>query len=239
MERERRLQRCCRPVLDCNLFETNETDERTLYMQRQSRRLCLTLLFMTITIRVVYTTFHVTQVQIEVKNPTVLNYISISEKFDNVRCVCIHVSISYRAFVELSYDQHQACSSDLILTEWIEFLFENNKTSNRYVLDFRATAGKRFQILRELCQVSLAAVTNGLTAFYSNEFITGELLSENLLAARVEADTSGYRTIVALNFERTLMFMRFFFVDNELITAIPSAYTLVIDSDDDDGINNA
>lgn len=105
--------------------------------------------------------------------------------------------------MELSSDQHQVCSNNWVSTKWVDFLFDNKKTSNHYVLDFRATTSKQFQILGELCQVSLAAVTNGLTIFYNNEFITGELLSENLFSTRVKADTSDYRTIATSNFERT------------------------------------
>jgi hypothetical protein len=73
VEREQagRLRRLRRSVTNINLFETETTDERTIYLQRWSTRvyICVLLIFMWILL--VQNALHVEPRLIEVRNPSI------------------------------------------------------------------------------------------------------------------------------------------------------------------------
>jgi hypothetical protein len=166
--------------------------------------------------------------QIQIQNPSLTTYIDLYNKYGSVRCPCTEISISYEKFIELIPEFHQVCSSDLISEEWIDFLYDKETTTIRYPPDFRATAFNQFQVLQQLCQLSIEAINDGVVTLYKSDLITGELLNENLFIAQVEADILASQIITRSDFTRSLTFMRLFITGNELLTAVQSAYTLII-----------
>ncbi|UJR22378.1 hypothetical protein I4U23_025440 [Adineta vaga] len=89
----------------------------------------------------------------------------------------------------------------------------------------------QFQILRELCQLSISAVQNGLQTLYSNQLISGQLLSKDLFEAELEADIEAYQRITISNFWREFTFVRSLIFGNQLMSAIPTAFTIIVRSD--------
>ncbi|CAF3319831.1 unnamed protein product [Rotaria sp. Silwood2] len=179
-----------------------------------------------------YTITNVSARQIEIPNPSLSTYLELCNNHENMKCPCTQISANYQGFVQLSSIFHQVCASDLISPEWIKFLFDNNKTIVRYAADFRATASIQFQALQELCQLSFTVVQDSIEGFYTNELISGELLSENLFKAQLKADIARFQMSTISDFRRALTFMRSFTFSNALIPAIETAYTFLVYVDD-------
>lgn len=230
---ETRFQRFFR---DLNLFKTSNQDEHHLRIERWSTRLYIPLLFIVLLILLFYTILETHSEQIQIRNPTLSTYLSLYEKSPDLKCPCTEISISYEKFLELSPLFHQVCSSDLITDEWISFLYDPEKTPLRYPADFRATAFNEFQILRELCSLSITAILDGIETLYKSELISGELLNEKLFQAQVEADISASQTIIMSDFTRSFSFTRNFIVGNALLTGIQNTYTIILVFDDPDNI---
>ncbi len=228
------MNRFQRFFLEFNLFKTSKTDQRSLRVQRWSTRLYIPVLFIAMSILLVYTITNVQSKQIQIQNPSLTTYTNLYNKYGNVRCPCTEIFMPYEKFLELIPEFHQVCSSDLISDQWIYFLYDKETTTIRYPPDFRATAFNQFQILQQLCQLSIASISDGIVTLYKSDLITGELLNENLFSAQVEADVLTSQTITTSDFTRSLMFMRSFTTGNELLTAIQTAYTLIIDGDTSD-----
>jgi hypothetical protein len=228
MERESFVRRKRRFFIGLNLFETDIVDEHSVRNQRWSTRIYIFVLSIAMIIFLVYTTLQVTTKQIEVLNPSLFTYFHLYSKYENVKCSCTEISSSYQTFVELSFLYHEVCQSDFISQKWIDFLFDNNKSTIRYAVDFRASASNQFQVLRELCQLSFTEVNDSLEMFYKSEFISGHLLNEDLFNAQLDADILLFQSITISNFRRSLVFIRSFTFANYFMPAIKTAFSLVL-----------
>lgn len=217
---------------ELNLFKRNTVDEHELRIQRWSTRLYIILLFISMLILFLYTVLQVESKQITINNPSLMTYINIYGKFENIKCPCTDISITYRSFLTLSPFYHQVCSSDFVSAGWIQFLYDKTKTTRRYQADFRASAFNQFQLLRSLCELSFNAINDGLEAFYQSLLISGELLNQEEFIAQVEADISAIQTITASNFRRSFTFLRTFLNGNELLTSIPIFYHMRVHTTD-------
>jgi hypothetical protein len=215
--------------LELNVFKENRPGENELRRQRWSTRLYIPILLIAMLILLVYTILQVESIQIQIENPSLTTYTDLYKTYTNVKCPCNDISIEHKEFLQLSPLFHQVCSSDLISEEWIDFLFDKQTTTLRYAADFRTTAFNQFQLLQELCQLSGIAINDGLETLYQSQLISGELLDRDLFNAQVEADILSFQTITNSDFLRSLMFMRSFMDGNELIPAVETDYTLVIE----------
>ncbi|CAF3921398.1 unnamed protein product [Adineta steineri] len=109
--------------------------------------------------------------------PTIEQYEELIEQYPNtLNCPCEQIPISYGEFINILPVYHQICSSDFVSQQWIDYLFYEN-SSYYYELDFRHSASAQFQILHALCEQAEQTVNYSLTQFYSNQFITNQLIS--------------------------------------------------------------
>ena len=232
MEEENIFSRVRKLFLQFNLFNTNSRDQRNLRIERWSTRLYIPILLSSLSILLVYTILEVHSKQIQISNPSLSTYLQLHEKYENIKCLCTDIAISHDKFLQISASFHQVCSSDLIDKEWIEFLYEKDKTTSRYGADFRATAFNQFQILQSLCQLSSSAINDGIETLYHSELISGKLLDENLFLAQVQANILSFQTITISDYGRSLSFMRQFMADNMLLTGVQTSHSLTLKFND-------
>ncbi|CAF1073467.1 unnamed protein product [Adineta steineri] len=225
------LRNRVRIIIEYNVFDTNSTDESVVRTQRWATRLYMLVLSLAMMVLLFYTVLNVSAVQIEIDKPSLSTYFDLYNEYYNINCPCTQISTLYKEFLQLSYTNNQICSSEFITTEWIEFLFNNNQTTSRYAADFRATASHQFQILRELCQLSNTAIEDGLQMLYNSQLISGQLLSEDLFEAELEADIQAFQRVTTTNFIRELTFLRSLIFGNQLLPAIETAFTIIVRSD--------
>jgi hypothetical protein len=218
-------------VVEYNVFDTNSTDESIIRIQRWSTRLYILVLWLAMTVLLFYTTLHVSSNQIQIKNPSLSIYLNLYDQHQDITCPCTQISTSYQEFVQLSTSYNQICSSEFVSDKWINFLFDNNLTTSRYAADFRATASHQFQVLQQLCQLSITAVENAVETLYSSQLISGYLLSKDLFEAQLEADILAFQRITTSTFWSELALVRSLIFGNQLMPAIETAFTIIVRSD--------
>ena len=225
------LRRFRRSAANYNVFDTNSTDEAIIRHERWSTRLYICLLSLAMLVLLFYTTLYVTSSQLEIENPSLDGYLNLYRTYQNIKCPCSQISTTYDRFLQLEATYHPICSSDFVSARWIQFLFDNNRTTSRYAADFRATASHQFQVLRELCHLAIEAVENGLATLYSDQLISGQMLSKNIFEAKLEADILAFQRITTANFWRELTLVRSLMFGNQLMPAIETAFTIIVRSD--------
>jgi hypothetical protein len=225
------FRRLIRMIIEYNVFNTNSTDRSIIHIQRWSTRLYVLVLWLAMTVLIIYNTLHVSSNQVIVENPSLTAYLYLYNQHKNIQCPCTQISTSYKEFVQLSPSYNQICLSEFVSDQWINFLFDNNQTTSRYAADFRATASHQFQMLRELCRLSITAVENGLETLYSSQLISGQLLSKDLFEAELEADILAFQRIATANFWQEFTLVRSLMFGNQLMPAVETAFTIIVRSD--------
>ncbi|UJR16806.1 hypothetical protein I4U23_003705 [Adineta vaga] len=173
-------------LLQINLFETEAIDQATISIQRWSTRIYLLLLFVGMSIILIYNGIRLETRHYEVSNPSLEIYMELQKLYDTtLKCPCTQISILTGSFAEFVVEYDKICTSQFISQEWIDILFDN-VTFRRFVVDFRATASNQFQVLRKLCDLSQATINNNIEIFYTERLISDYLLSERLFFARGE-----------------------------------------------------
>jgi hypothetical protein len=222
------LRRLGRFLVDLNLFETDDTDERTIHVQRWSTRAYICVLCYFICILLFQDGLHVETRLIEVRNPSLESYIKLQNLYGDVNCPCSQISVSYGSFVMLAPIYHSICSSGFISQTWIEML-SDKMTAFRFVGDFRATAGLQFQILRELCQFSQSALNNDILSFYDSEFISGSLLNEDQWHVEIGTAIAASLDNSFTNVKHRISFFRSFVKYNLLVSGIETSIVLELE----------
>ena len=225
------FQRSTRNIWNYNIFDTNSTDESIIRIQRRSTRVYILALSLAMLILIMYTTLRVSSSQFQIDNPSLSTYFYFYEQYQNIKCPCRQYSTEYSEFVRVSAKYHQVCSNQLTSNEWIAFLFDNQQTTSRYAADFRATASHQFQTLKILCDLSKATIENGIEKLYSNNLISGRLLSKEYFEAELEADILEFERITKANFQRELTLVRALMFGNQLMPAVETAFTIIVRSD--------
>ena len=220
-----------RVIVEYNVFDTNSTDESIVRIQRWSTRLYILVLWLAMTVLIIYTALHVSSQEIQVENPSLSAYLYLYNQHKDIECPCTQISTSYEEFVQIITSYNQICSSKFVSDQWIQFLFDNNQTTSRYAADFRATATFQFQTLRQLCQLSISTVENGIQTLYNSQLISGQLLSKDLFEAELEADILAFQRITAANFWSEFTLVRSLMFGNQLMPAIETAFTIIVRSD--------
>jgi len=213
-----------------NLFESDETDENSLHEQRFSTRFYIIILLLTISILLIISSLRIETDMIAVENPSYSTYVKlvILDKSNTLKCLCTDISSTYGDFVQMTPFYHQVCSSDLVSSDWINFLFDMIKTQTMYSLVFEKTASYDFQALKELCQSSQSIVNDSILTFYSTQLISGQLLSEEVLNAQIDAARNDFQSNLLQALHRPLSSVRTFTLTNGLISAANTAFAIVL-----------
>ena len=225
------LRRVRQSILDYNRFASNSNDPSIIRIELWSTRLYIVALGLAMLVLLFYSTFNVTSSQLEIRRPSLSNYFDLSRKYQNIKCPCTQISTSYADVLQLATTYNAICSSDFVSDRWIELLFDSNRTTSRYAADFRATGSQQFQVLRELCRLSIDAVEHGIQTLYNDQLISGQLLSKSVFEAGLKADILDFRRITQANFWREFTLVRSLIFGNQLMPAVQTAFTVIVRSD--------
>ena len=221
------LWRLGRYLISSNLFETDETDEISIRIQRCSTYIYIVVLFFSMYILLFQNVFEVDSQMIEVKNLSLDSYLKLRSLYTDINCPCSQISTLYGSFVVLVPTYHPICSSEFISQTWIEILVDN-MTAFRFVGDFRATASTQFQILRELCYFSQLVLNNNIEAFYDTEYISGALLTEYQWHIEIKAAIDAFLDDSLTNVAHRISFLRSFVTFNLLVSGIQTSMSLIL-----------
>ena len=226
------LSRLGHSIANRNLFETDTTDERTIYIQRWSTRVYVCVLFFSMAVLLVQNVLQIETRVIEVGNLSMKSYLNLYDLHSDVKCPCSQISTPYGSFTKIVPIYHQICSSEFISQTWIEMLVDN-MTAFRFPADFRATASTQFQVLREFCHFSQKALSNNIRLFSQSEFISGVLLHESRWNIEIGVTIAAFLDRSVTNLKIIVSFIRSIIRFNFLVSGIQTPIALLIEIEND------
>lgn len=218
--RSNRYTRLKEYLVGFNLFETDSTEQHTIYIERWSTRVYIGLLFSTMSILLAYNTLTIELQQIQVTNPSLETYLKLQNTYNtDINCPCTRISTLYSSFVQVIPKYHEICFSGFVSEKWINLLFDNTSFT-RYAGDFRASSSNQFQVLREVCNLSQTAISSDIETFYNGELTSSYLLRQSLLEAKIKAIVAAFKASSVQNFMNTFSFIHLFVKGNQLVPGI-------------------
>jgi hypothetical protein len=151
-------------------------DHHKSLIREISSGLCIFLFVVALSFPVYMSLMNVTKT-IVMKNPTVSDFAELySEYPETLVCPCSQPWIVYSSFINIQYIFHQVCSSDFVTQDWISYLAMSTGTKFHY--DFRSTSSSSFQALATFCDLSQSAISESLSQFYSNQYMSVYAITE-------------------------------------------------------------
>ena len=225
----RRLKRF---LVELNLFETSDTNERTLYVQRWSTRIYICVLLLSMSILLAQHGLTVKIKLHEVNNLSLDSYYKLQKLHPDINCPCSEISAPYGSFLTLTPIYHPICSSGFISQRWIEMLVDD-MTAFHFPGDFRATASTQFQVLRELCRFSEATFNNSIQSLLKREFISSAVLSEDRWSHEIQIEIDSVRDTTLINVQHRILFTGSFITSSLLGSGIQTTISLLLQGVDD------
>jgi hypothetical protein len=185
------------------------TDEHQLQNERTSTRIFIVLLTLLLTILLLYTSLiNVTQT-VTVKINTIAKYSQLYSTYpQTLTCPCTQISINYGTFLDVQYTFHQVCSSVFVDEYWINYLYNSYGNGAVYTYDFRYTSPMTFQGLSALCGLVNQTISNSLTQFYLNQYISASVIPSQVFESQVNASVSQFISSTANDFLLSLTTIR-------------------------------
>lgn len=103
---------------------------------------------------------------------------------------------------------------------WVAHLSFDNPTAMFYPLDIRSSVSSQFMLLKALCLHSKEAVSDGLTSFMADKFITPTMLPRSTFDTQVGLVVDDSRTNLLAEQQRTILLTRAINEQNQLPTAL-------------------
>lgn len=213
-------------LISLNLFRTQSTNGRTIRKQVYATRLYLVSLIIICPVLVLYTLLNQKSITLIVQLRDLQQYNDLRVKYPTtVSCPCSDISISYDRFIELDPVYHQICSSDFVTQQWSEYLYD---ASRMYQKNYHSTASVQFQILSVLCEQAQQNVNNSLVQFFSTKFISGQLVSADLLQIQVESIVASLRKATPQTFRQALAILTDLIYGNAFMNAYETNWKFTV-----------
>ena len=162
-------------------------------------------------------------------HPPLQQYQQLYEKHrSSLICPCTQIAMKHDKFFEVRYVLHQVCSSDFVADRWIDYLEHIGTSRLHWFIDFRKTALFTFRALRSLCDVVEKLLTNSLTRFYDDYYVTVDLVSNNTFRTQTELLTDELQKTTIDEFSRSLRIMQNTTQVNALFSWLETNADLVI-----------
>ncbi|CAF1405920.1 unnamed protein product [Adineta ricciae] len=191
-----------RRLIHLNLFRDHSTDDEKIRKQILATRFYSIIFIIILFLLVLYSSFTSRSIMVNISLLNFDHYEHLQKQYsDSLTCPCSQISIAYNTFVNLNITYHEVCSSDFVSQQWFDYLFDSSRINDR---DFRATASAQFQSLGSLCKTTQEAVNAGLTQFYSNKLISGDLIPNQTFQNRINSLITIFQKSTSQSFKRTL-----------------------------------
>ena len=217
------LRKYVQYLRDYNLFPTipPSTDQHHLKTQRISTRLFFGLLFVSLTILLLYNSLVTVTKQITVKSPSLDQYAQLYVKdAQTLTCPCKQISISHRKFLNLTYTLHQVCYSQFVTRDWLEYFIATQAHGPVWFDDFRITGVYHFQALIALCELVNTIISDSLRRFYDTQYVSLVVTPQKVLESHVVSLVSEYKSSTTHNFLLSMQIARDIMRGDALLSSI-------------------
>ncbi|CAF1042267.1 unnamed protein product [Adineta steineri] len=221
--------------LSFNLFPSiPPTDnEYQLQNQRISTRLFIYLIIISLSILFLYISLINSTQTVNVKAPSIKQYEQLYNLYSQTLiCECAQISINYGKFIQVQYTLHQICYSDFVTQNWTNYLTTWSENDGTFYDNFRRMGTFVFQALSTFCALVDQTISNSLTQFYSNQYVSASVTPSNVFQLQTDAFISQFKSATAYGFLLSLAMIRKTTQSNALLSGQFTNYRF---HDDDDG----
>ena len=222
------LNRIRSAIVNLNIFDdaaprTAATTFREMLLTR--------LFFVLLTISTIASGFYTLLVRqselITIENPSLSTYQQLySDHADTLQCSCARQSISYGSFLNVTFDLHQVCFSDLVSTPWLNYLESFDPVAlpswidSFSTQDFRTMGNSYFQLLAAFCSLTKGNIADAQSSFSSIQLVNARMLPSLLFIQQTDAIMASYVDSTRNDFQRTVAWIRFVFTGSYLVTGV-------------------
>ena len=147
---------------------------------------------------------------IKVNHPSLTTYEELNTRFhDSLICPCSEFSIPYGNFLNITYNLHQICSSDLVSKEWLEFtsLIDMNHITNELrtalMRDFRSWGMRYFQLLASYCITIKQRIDTTIIRFLQTRWIINRMIQRSTFLEHINEAHQTFVNSLIQDFART------------------------------------
>jgi hypothetical protein len=155
---------------------------------------------------------------------------SFAQYTSALRCPCSKISIDYGKFLRIEYNLHQICSSTFVDRNWIDYLKESITTTLSSD-DIRLSSLSTFQALRTFCELINRTISDSLTQFYSNQYVSASVISQQLFESETKSFIDQFRLSMTNSFLLSLAMIRGTTQANVLFSRRQTNYKLFLIDD--------
>ncbi|CAF1091727.1 unnamed protein product [Adineta steineri] len=208
--------------LNLNLFPSvpPAINEHQLRTQRISTRLFISLLIISLSILLLYTSLINITETVNVKAPSIIKYEELYNSYsETLTCECTQISINYEKFIQIQYTLHQVCHSDFVTQTWFNYLATSPGHGTSFYDTFRLTGTFTFQALYTLCVLVDETILNRLSQFYSSQYVSAYVTPSNVFQLQTKSFISQFISSTTNEFLLSLAMIRKTTQSNALLSA--------------------
>ncbi|CAF1392182.1 unnamed protein product [Adineta steineri] len=226
-------------IISLNLFE-KETHRTPINIYRE-QLLTRFFIFFIVSLSIaagVYTYAVQQNQEITILNPSLDTYEQLYKDHPTtLYCPCSEISILNQVFLNVTFELHQVCSSDLVSLEWLYYLISFDPTDLpppkfRFPLteDFREMGASYFQLLAAFCSLAEMNIADAQHVFINTEFINDRVPSESRFTQQTEAMMTSFIRTTNYDFVQTFNWMKLIFLFSRLYNGLNTNVDITINN---------
>ncbi|CAF3324431.1 unnamed protein product [Rotaria sp. Silwood2] len=198
-------------LVDLNLFKSRILDAEKIPQQRITTRFFIFLMVFSTIIIGFYAFLSVQTQIITIANPSLDTYEDLYNNYSTtLSCPCSQAIVPYGSFVTIAYTLHQICSSDLVSSDWLNFILGYNQSisfnfSGMYRMneEFQRTGSSYFQFLASFCSVAREIIDEAINTIILTQYVNSHVPSKSLFIKHITAFNRSLTLCIIDDFMRT------------------------------------
>ncbi|CAF1355935.1 unnamed protein product [Adineta ricciae] len=220
-------------IINLNLFETQTLRSTSNIFREKLLTRVFLLLIIVCSVGVGIYIFFVGQSQvITVPRPTYDVYQQLYDTYsDALKCPCQQVSIPYKTFMNVTFELHQVCSSDLISSNWLDYIasIDPIQLPPTYFTDFRASGTSYFELLAIFCTLTNNHIRDAQGIFTDTQFINDHALAAPLFIQQTATIIQSYIAGILNDFQRSIDWVQVGLSTNQVLVGTNTNFYIFID----------
>ncbi|CAF1188791.1 unnamed protein product [Adineta ricciae] len=149
---------------------------------------------------------------------------------DALKCPCTKISVNYKQILSIEYQFHEICSSTFLNHDWIVHISQCDVQYRMYCNDFRCSGPYYFQTMLSYCQMVKKTISDSLTQFYSNQYISSSVIAYNVFESQVSEFIAQFISSTTNSFLLSILTIRGTTYSNGLLVGLLYNFLLEVDT---------
>ena len=208
-------------LIELNIFKHHGSNEKQVFYQRIGTRLYILILIISVII-LTFDSLLFTEIHREtVRNPTLSEYNRLQQLYpdlNSLSCPCTSISMNYSTFIHIEPQYHQVCSSDLLSTQWMDYISNVDPAVIYRVDDYRSEGITQFSLLSMFYQKANKTIDTALQVFLQSQLVSSQVISQQLFESQVNFSIHNWESSTKQRFIRTIELVRAMHFGNHLFS---------------------